>query len=583
MGIIYKINPEIENYIIEIRKKYPALSCRKIANLIHKERHLQISKSSISVIIKKAGLSMSVGRKPKETQNSSRPQATNTPEKILPQPLLLSPPSIERSSQETASPIEEETPAPPFLLPAEDIVEESPIFIQEIPAVEQKPSTPVPEPVQKELPLPFLTCGVVLLKIADSLIGGIQHLSRVIEEKGLYAGQDCFQLTEALIYSSFFRDAPGGPYRDDSELWPLIGKRISAREIQGFQESLLRETALSQDLLFAIAPYIPAVRGITMGFKKGGSFSFDAQFHTVWTKQEVPSSFVAPLQTMKEFFSSRTQERGSPIVLSGAPGKDFPPTVFFDFLNALQGENEIASLRGFSSDEKEVCFHEPLPAQKEYFIFSLWPWQYRRFRKVRLGVEFRPYALTSAKKSIYIAEADIIFVNPQSQEEVILAGCAVKEADSEKTKLVILSNFTREEASLEELAEFYFSHWPFPQEAFEDRETPYRLKAPAALALVNEGNVSDSTHIFSFYLRLLDYWVRQFFFPASYAEEDFPSMQRKFYQLDVTITNHKEDSIAEFSLPEGFAYGDDLRYALRRIKESKFLRTEHRRLSVSYK
>ncbi len=66
MGTIHKLKPEVINFIVEEKKNKPALSCRKLTLLILEKFNIKISKSSINIIIKEAGLSAPIGRTPKK-------------------------------------------------------------------------------------------------------------------------------------------------------------------------------------------------------------------------------------------------------------------------------------------------------------------------------------------------------------------------------------------------------------------------------------------------------------------------------------------------------------------------------------
>ena len=59
----YKIKPEIRDFIVNEAKDRPCLGCRKLANLIQEKFGLEVSKSSISAILKEEGLSKPVGRR----------------------------------------------------------------------------------------------------------------------------------------------------------------------------------------------------------------------------------------------------------------------------------------------------------------------------------------------------------------------------------------------------------------------------------------------------------------------------------------------------------------------------------------
>ncbi len=63
MGVIYKITPEIIEFILEEKRKNPALSCRGLSDAVRKRFSLLLSKSSVNAIMHKSGLSSPVGRK----------------------------------------------------------------------------------------------------------------------------------------------------------------------------------------------------------------------------------------------------------------------------------------------------------------------------------------------------------------------------------------------------------------------------------------------------------------------------------------------------------------------------------------
>ena len=65
MGVIYKLNAEIRDFIIKQKESDPLLSCRKLSALVNERFQVKISKSHINAVIKAEGLSSGVGRKPK--------------------------------------------------------------------------------------------------------------------------------------------------------------------------------------------------------------------------------------------------------------------------------------------------------------------------------------------------------------------------------------------------------------------------------------------------------------------------------------------------------------------------------------
>ena len=78
----YKIKPEIRDFIIKEARERPELGCRKLANLIQEKFGLEVSKSSISAILKEQGLNKPVGRRPSGEKSISlepQPQKKSSP------------------------------------------------------------------------------------------------------------------------------------------------------------------------------------------------------------------------------------------------------------------------------------------------------------------------------------------------------------------------------------------------------------------------------------------------------------------------------------------------------------------------
>ena len=67
MGVIYKLKPEIRDFVLNQKENDPRLTCRKLSVLVNEMFQIQISKSHINDIMKIHGLSSRVGRplKPK--------------------------------------------------------------------------------------------------------------------------------------------------------------------------------------------------------------------------------------------------------------------------------------------------------------------------------------------------------------------------------------------------------------------------------------------------------------------------------------------------------------------------------------
>lgn len=63
MGVIHKLKPEVIHFILDQKKKQPALGCRSLADLVQTTYKIDVSKSSVNAILKNSGYSMPVGRR----------------------------------------------------------------------------------------------------------------------------------------------------------------------------------------------------------------------------------------------------------------------------------------------------------------------------------------------------------------------------------------------------------------------------------------------------------------------------------------------------------------------------------------
>ncbi len=70
MGVVYKLQDKIKDYIFKEKKAKPDLSCRKLASLVSDRFKVKVSKSSVNSVIKQSGLSMPVGRRRKKRRGS---------------------------------------------------------------------------------------------------------------------------------------------------------------------------------------------------------------------------------------------------------------------------------------------------------------------------------------------------------------------------------------------------------------------------------------------------------------------------------------------------------------------------------
>jgi hypothetical protein len=645
MGVVYKLQPEIRDFILEKKKAEPGIGCRQLAVLILDKFKIEISKSSVNAIIKSAGLSMPVGRRQKKKRRSLG--SMGFPLEIKPgTPLAVIPEKpVEIPVEEpTLPPVEEKPPIAPLIVlpeepeikpapkeptvpavkePAEVVVEqpmekviepekeEPPKETEETPVKEvpaEKPPEPPAEeailaPVDKSVEKLITTpsfeiytetlseqpcTGAILLKAAECLIGGSQHVTALIKNRLARRDEDILSLTESLIYLPLFEK--GIANKEIEDLWALIDRKIPLDSILRYLNELQVVNTLLPKISETVSKACQDIRCLKAILSDGNAFYLDGQLYSVWSSPHVPYDFATTIYKIKSYLNVYFG-RNLPFILGMAPGYDTPSKEYFDFMSSLETiDNNIEQIVLYGNSFEEIETILTPKNQKHFFIFGLWPWQFTMYRKVNSVGEFRKFTFEALKEEYYIADIEIELLQPKTQQAVTLRGCTLKKSLNEKIKLIVLSNLSVEQAKSEELVNTYFNHWPNLEETFQDFSRKIELFTYTAASQrffstqslgSSEEATQDLKKIFSYYLRALDLYVKWHFLPSGYEDKDFPTIKENFYDLKAQITTQKEQILVTFQPPAGYAFLKDLQYACRRVNEREVISPESKRLWLS--
>lgn len=176
MGVIYKLEPKIKDFILEQKKSDPHLSCRKLSDLVLEKFQVNVSKSSVNYVVKEAGLSNPVGRKQKNRKgglnpevkfgietNLGLPSKTLFLEKLPEAPLeqIMQPDNVNGAEKQIDFPVEEH-PEGAVREAVEEVVNAVAPKLPEEEAIEsleesvwpsEEPIGPIDEPVLLETPV----------------------------------------------------------------------------------------------------------------------------------------------------------------------------------------------------------------------------------------------------------------------------------------------------------------------------------------------------------------------------------------------------------------------------------------------
>lgn len=528
MGVIYKLKPDIINFVLEEKRKNASLSCRGMITILQEKFQIKVSKSSVNSIFKNSGLSMPVGRRAKRKR----------------QKRVEAPKAIEFK--------------PESLLP------------KEIPQVK-------PEPVIKEAGISLTeSSGVILLKAADYLLGGSNAILEVIKSHLTQQNEEALLRLKHLITMYLFE---------------LGEKRASGQEaLNSYLNELQIVKTIVPDMQQAIFNSLQEARGIKLDFLGGGSVYLDGQLHTVWASSHTPFDFSSTLYNTSGYIKN-VFAKDAPLVLFTAPGYDSPSKEFFDLMLGFEGLKKRVVrviLFGNRFEELEVITLGPSESRRG-FVFCLWPWQFVDFRKVDKLAEYKPCYLESLNRELHVAEAEISLFQPIDNKRVTLKGYALKTSLNQKVRLIILSNITGT-LTKEEMLNLYFTRWPNLEEGFEDfsrkielftyTQDSRRFFSAENLAL-NKDSMPEVKELLSRYISALDGFVRWHFLPLGYENMDFPTTKERFYSLKTAIKEEKRFLLATFNIPLGYPFLEDLAYIVRRVNERAAFVEENKRLRLA--
>jgi len=628
MGVAHKVKPEIRDFVLEQKNKNPSLSCRKLTALILDSFKAELSKSSINTIIKEAGLSAPVGRTPKKKRRhidmprlpvlleDKVGKATITfPVIANPVPSeAKEPPTAftseaprndneeaekeaekevlrQREEEEIAKKAEEEKwaklaeeerrgkeerLAEEAQEEAEKKAKEEEQRIKFAQLEEEKRAKE--EAARKEQEAPKLSAefssdkisqiensGIILLKAVDYCIGASKLIAAAIKHRLPQAEGNFEDLVEDLIYLPLLQGKIDQPTVD---------------KLSGNLEKIENIKVMSLDISRIITSSLQEARCVKVIISDGANLYLDASMYSAWSSPHIPYDFASPLSSLKKHINKYFHEN-SALVIFNAPGYDMPSPEFFNFFGALDGKgNQITNLVIYGNKFEELEVLPVTHVQKRFFVFGVWPWQFTECRKVKSIGEFRSFRIEGEERNLYIADIEMELRHPNLGKKMSFYGCALKTSLNEKTRLIILSNYTPEIKKSEELVSIYFNHWPNLEETFQDYSRKIELFTYTANSQryfsaeninLGLGDITTIKDLFGAYLSALDAYARWHLLPAGYENKEFVVIKERFYNLIAELSNKKEGCLAKFILPPGYPFEKDLSYLCRRINEKEVI------------
>lgn len=543
MGVIYKLKPEIVEFVIQQKKNNRSLSCRSLTRIVQDEFQQKVSKSSINKVLKAVELSSPVGRRGvgKRTRSKELRRKFSLPEK---------------KRKELFS-----EKAPHQILSDLKITVQSEALVDGV--------------------------GSILLKAAEWKLSRQPILQDLLKEHCAACSEQEIQDVAALLSS--LKVFHIGSLEDFSRyggqgLWDLGG--VDKIILEGEVFDALNSLTARKEFFLKFSLRVPQIFTQVLGFRyilKGGvSFFIDGQQASVWTN--VQSGFPISLTKATEILAKTINNVHSKCLCAIAPkntGKQQENKQISDFFKAFNNvhSRKIQQIELIGENAEVLGSFDEIPQIKRFFIASAWPWEdmFQKFLEARK-------ISSEGKLEHGVAGRDITY-----KETIIkwdfdgavfpVRGIQLFETFVNVPFAVLVTNLDFDKASAGDVAFQYFQRWPNMERGtyFSTLSNPSSWKTRLSSTKNDHWNSFLSE---SFYGRdplwgaidqltvLLDRFGRQQFFPEIYEDVSFETMNHRFYSLPGRIVRDGEKLIVDIQPPKAASYLRDFLFAAQRLNES---------------
>ena len=558
MGVIYKLKPEIIEFILKTTTAQPQLGCRKISYLIQEQFKVSVSKSSINSVIKTRGFSKPAGRRPihkKRAQKIEPPQSSDTPQLLI------------TREQKSALPLV--------------IVEGSKAGLEppkKEPAEEAEPKVTLLMPSLQELPEGHLVkkMGCWFLKAADLCLGGVAAVSDALAS--VILDKDANEIiagNETLLYMPCFSGA--SPQDLNMSIGYLAGRPYSASEIDGLINFLRPMGSLNSLLLNRLKSRLVFVSRIKFTLADSSFYFLDGNMHSIWSNTRIPKTFSNPIPKVKGYLDASVLVNNQPLVLQAPAGFGVPTEAFFNFVYSWQGRSDkaVKSIELYSQEDKMIEMPLQIPLRQNFFILGLWPWQFTQARNTDSLSGSGPFSLKLTNEDFSLTEARMLLRHPQTKAELGLRSVILKKDKQEI--LSIITNIEKDVLTPQEVARLYLERWPNLESGYQDFlakiESARQSNKEKELFLISAPDLAmpedalDLRRILDLWRERLGEYCQIYFFPPEYKNSDISSLKERFYELEGQIAKQIGHCKIKFIVQSDFEYLDDLVYACQKANE----------------
>ncbi len=595
MGVIYKLKDDVINFILEQKRTNPALSCRKLVDIVQTQFSIKVSKSSINDIFKQAALSSPVGRRSSGEKTPKFKISDQKREQIFPaeKPIVLGyqaePPRVAQAPPTDSLKKEKKEELPPSKISAP-----IPLEIKPTDEVKEKKPLTKSESVKKEKPViksPVYDCmGAFILKVAEGMVSDTPILSNIFNKVAMgFSSKDSHDIAEVLLYFRVFgldRIEELNTYKGDG-LWILTG--VEEKASYWTLDNIIKKSKNDKNISILMSnetiQKFSEVNKIVITSSNKEEYIIDSNFYSFHKSYNVRTDISRPINYSLREVSNRLITNVNPLILLSIPGDNQLSSLFPGLLNLLNGAGNqtITSLDIYDNLNNPLVSFNDIPQKRRDFIFGAWPWQ----------AEIKEITDThiDGKTKDFLSNHDIFYTDLMSNLDSSLNSSnsrviLLSKKESETPYLALISNITAERASAEKIILDFLHRWPDPQGSLNhyldlDKKPPAQTVEDPVSNFIqridNQGFYdlwdpnTDLLVASECFLAKLDVFCQRQFFPEECQNLHFSTMVQRFYGLPGAIIRGENTVTIELKIPEKeYPYQKFLEYALARVNEVDF-------------
>lgn len=585
MGVTYKLKQEVIDYILELKRNDPSLSCRKISDLSTDHFNKPISKSSVNGVLKTSSLSSPIGRRAKVEKKEEKFQIPqhrkeqifgNVPSAFLkekkPVPAVSAPP--------VPKPIMKPPAAPKPVL-------------ESVPVAE-----PLPPPKATQ---PLENLGVLFLKVAEWQAKRQGVLRFLCEKFGpLPCDEKTLKLAEAFLFLPLCGERQGTGFEnfEKKDLWqvndisfdPTTNQKKDCCDVLAGLESKRAQIAIEYAQMFSETSLFRFV------LQDGSGFCIDAQMNSCWPFDGANGDFSVCLDRGFDSLSRYFISNISPIILRAVTVQQTFPEQALNMLYAFENYpgKKINAIDVTTSKGEIISSFDKIVAKKRRYILGLHTGQ--GFLSKSLAdqkKEPKEVRVASTGETYYCWEAETAFRLPDNRQ-ISANVYFIGQDKGQPPQYALLTNIPKTQASAEEVAEQFILRWPSPLKGYEyfSQRQQQRLDTSGDIFSISDDNFEQKEDLGLFasrdfasrlsntlLLNLHEYLCRHFFH-VDIQNIEFAEAQKMFYSLSGEFLKEKDVLVAKFTLPGAYAHQKELIFLADRINESGVLDPKGRRIFV---